>query len=331
VLLLSLFFTDLSTICFFRYVKSQNGAPAIAYNTGCLPLIISPKPPAPTEGFSNLVRILLAPPLSLGSRMSFKAAATIGTEEIRLGEFLGSGATSEVYKTMFHGQEFAAKIKSPSAPTDFTQEIAILQRLNNEHIIQLFPASTRELLLLPQGTPLLDLVNNNAGRLAIGPASRFVQGIFRALCYAHSQGVVHRDIRPTNIILFRDEPLLIAWGLADRIPCQQKLLVGRPKFNLTRLVRLDITKTILRSGVNRATWTFEQRDDLEALAITFVAITAGTVPKGHSSSEVIAAQKKYWEETKDSTEKADLFWKKARELESTTDEERRALWEILTR
>jgi serine/threonine protein kinase len=73
---------------------------------------------------------------------------------------------------------------------------------------------------------------NLAGRMSQGPldqatALRFLRGIAAALDYAHSQGIVHRDVKPANVLLERDEtPVLADFGLA-------KLLMGSSVKSLT--------------------------------------------------------------------------------------------------
>jgi serine/threonine-protein kinase len=87
-----------------------------------------------------------------------------------------------------------------------------------------------------EGTPymIVEYVpgGNLAGRMSHGPldratALRFLRGIAAALDYAHAHGIVHRDVKPANVLLERDEtPVLADFGLA-------KLLQGSSVKSLT--------------------------------------------------------------------------------------------------
>jgi serine/threonine protein kinase len=53
--------------------------------------------------------------------------------------------------------------------------------------------------------------------MEIGPATRLVQHLAEALGIRHALGIVHRDIKPHNVMIDeRGEPLLMELGLASR-------------------------------------------------------------------------------------------------------------------
>jgi serine/threonine protein kinase/tetratricopeptide (TPR) repeat protein len=66
---------------------------------------------------------------------------------------------------------------------------------------------------LVEGTSLRRCLE--AGRLSVADVSRFARGIARALARAHEKGVVHRDLKPDNVMIDRDrEVKVLDFGLA---------------------------------------------------------------------------------------------------------------------
>ncbi len=65
------------------------------------------------------------------------------------------------------------------------------------------------------GQPLNKILAVNNRKLALGPALQITQEIAEALNYAHSQGVVHRDVKPANILITMEGHVKIAdFGIA---------------------------------------------------------------------------------------------------------------------
>ena len=103
----------------------------------------------------------------------------------------------------------------------FRHEAQAIARMRHPNILNVFDFGEYE------ETPymIVEYVpgGNLAGRMSHGPldratALRFLRGIGAGLDYAHAQGIVHRDVKPANVLLERDEtPVLADFGLAKML------------------------------------------------------------------------------------------------------------------
>jgi serine/threonine protein kinase len=143
-------------------------------------------------------------------------------------EFIGEGAMGTVYRA-YHEQlarTGAVKVMHAISPdkdsiSRFRHEAQAIARMRHPNILNLFDFGEYE------GAPymIVEYVpgGNLAGRMSHGPldratALRFLRGVAAGLDYAHSQGIVHRDVKPANVLLERDEtPVLADFGLAKMI------------------------------------------------------------------------------------------------------------------
>ncbi|NNF14094.1 MAG: protein kinase [Gemmatimonadetes bacterium] len=138
----------------------------------------------------------------------------------------GEGGMARVFRAtdLRHDRPVAIKVLKPElgAQVDadrFFAEIRTTAGLQHPHILPLFDSGEADGLLyyvMPfvRGESLRTLLARE-GRLSFGQAVKIAAGVAEALEHAHRQGVLHRDIKPGNVMISDDgEPLLADFGIA---------------------------------------------------------------------------------------------------------------------
>ena len=103
----------------------------------------------------------------------------------------------------------------------FRQEIRLAARLQHPHIVALLSAGEADGLLY-YSMPLIEGESLRVrlareGELPVRDAVRVLRDIAAALSYAHQHGVVHRDIKPDNVLLSGGEALVTDFGVAKAL------------------------------------------------------------------------------------------------------------------
>src|SRR6185437_6476048 len=103
----------------------------------------------------------------------------------------------------------------------FLREINISAQLQSPHILPLLDSGEVDGLLfyvmpLVQGESLRDLLARE-GALPPSRTTRLLREIVDGLAHAHRHGVVHRDIKPDNVMLAEQHAMLMDFGVAKAV------------------------------------------------------------------------------------------------------------------
>lgn len=149
-------------------------------------------------------------------------------EQYEIAEWIGAGKYSDVFVGYRSSDEededediVALKVMKPVRPSKYNREAKILMNLRGgDNIIEL-----HEIVQNPhtyQFTFVFEFVQNTEysefiRTITPEEAKFYLYNVMKALNYAHSHGVMHRDVKPQNIMYDRKKKLLrlIDWGLAD--------------------------------------------------------------------------------------------------------------------
>ena len=159
----------------------------------------------------------------------------LGQYEVQ--DFIGQGAMGLVYRAYHTELERtgAVKVMQAITPDDdtvarFRHEAQAIAKLRHPNIVDVYDFGEY------QGTPymIVEYVPGgslagrmNGRRLDQATALKYLRGIASGLDYAHEHGIVHRDVKPANVLLTADDsPVLADFGLA-------KLLQGSSLKSMT--------------------------------------------------------------------------------------------------
>lgn len=130
-----------------------------------------------------------------------------------VGKRLGGGAMAAVYRAQDQllDQSVAIKVVLPGADAvmqaRFRREARLVSTLIHPHIVRTLQVGRSGGIVyiameLVEGVSLGELLERH-GKLPVQDATRILASVAEALDYAHEKGVVHRDVKPSNILLQR--------------------------------------------------------------------------------------------------------------------------------
>jgi len=210
----------------------------------------------------------------------------------RIVRHLGEGGMASVYLAddVKHDRKVAVKLLKPELAAvlgaeRFVQEIKTTAALQHPHILPLFDSGTADEFLfyvMPyvEGETLRDKLNRET-QLSVGEAVRITREVADALDYAHRHGVIHRHIKPENILLHDGRPMVVDFGIALAVSAaaggrmtETGLSLGTPHYMSPEQATADKDIT--------------GRSDIYSLATVLYEMLAGQPPHlGGSAQQII--------------------------------------------
>jgi len=211
--------------------------------------------------------------------------------QLQLGPLLGQGGFAAVFRAHdpLLERDVAIKVLDPSLAVDaareeqFLHEARTIAAAEHPHIVPLYSAESSGGLLylvmrLLPGQSLKDRIAE--GKLPAAEAARIALECARALAAAHAVGVVHRDIKPGNILLDANGNATVTdFGIA--------LVTSRP--GARELLGSSTGTPLYMSPEQSLGEPVDGRSDVYALGVVLYEMLTGTCPfLGRNTTEVIA-------------------------------------------
>ena len=192
--------------------------------------------------------------------------------KFRLIRRIGTGGMGSVYQAVHLELEKKVAVKllhQQMAPHQevfqrFKREAKIACKLNHPHIIEVFDFDRTEdgipyiIMEYLAGEDLEDLLQRRR-RLRLDEVMAMFEGICSAVQQAHEEGVIHRDLKPQNILLCRvgdrpDFPKVLDFGISklkdnDSIVTQTKAYLGTPCFMAPEQARGEASEATPQSDI----------------------------------------------------------------------------------
>jgi serine/threonine-protein kinase len=201
-------------------------------------------------------------------------------------------ATVYLARDLKHDREVALKVLRPDLSAvigaeRFLAEVRITARLDHPHILTLIDSGEADGILyyvLPyvRGESLKAKLDREK-QLSISEALLITKQVASALEYAHSQGVVHRDINPENILLHEGEAVLADFGIALAVEesggnrlTETGLSLGTPQYMSPEQATGD------RS--------LDKRSDIYSLGAVFYEMLSGEPPVTGGTAQAMIAK-----------------------------------------
>jgi len=242
----------------------------------------------------SLEKILASQTKTLYTPVSELARGTTFADRYEFMEELGKGGMGKVYKVFDTRikEEVALKLLKPEISDDektierFTNELKFSRKIVHKNVCRMYDLGEEEgaHYITMEYVPGEDLKSfiRRAAPLSIGKSVSIARQICEGLSEAHSVGVVHRDLKPGNIMIDKDgNARIMDFGIARSLKAEGitsvGVIIGTPEYMSPEQVEEKAT---------------DQRSDIYSLGVILYEMMTGRVPfEGDTSLSIVLKHK----------------------------------------
>ena len=203
---------------------------------------------------------------------------------------IGRGGNARIFLARDpEGSQVALKILHPEllvsvAADRFLREIKLASQLSHPHIARLLDSGERDWLVyyvmeFVDGQTMRERLDSSR-QLSIGETLRIGSDLLDALDHAHRQGIIHRDVKPANVVLSARGAILLDFGIA-------RAVVASGSDQLTRSGIAVGTSTYMSPEQITAVTDIDHRCDLYSMGCVLYECLAGQAPYVHRNEAVV--------------------------------------------
>ncbi|MBI2071441.1 MAG: serine/threonine protein kinase [Gemmatimonadetes bacterium] len=194
---------------------------------------------------------------------------------------IGRGGAARVFLAQDReGRKVALKILHPELALSvtaqrFLREIGMLSKLQHPHIAQMLDSGELDFLVYYAMRYIegqnLRIHLDRARRLSLADTVRLACDLLDALATAHREGIVHRDVKPENVVLAREGAVLLDFGIARAIAASGTERLTRSGFTVG-------TSAYMSPEQVNGSLEIDHRSDLYSLGCVLFECLAGKPP-----------------------------------------------------
>ncbi len=203
---------------------------------------------------------------------------------------LARGGAARVYAGRNPGGEAVAiKLLHPElavtvAADRFLREVDFLRQLEHPNVARVIDSGEAGFFIF-YVMPMIDGPSlrqhlDRTRRVSVDDTMRIATDLLDALGYAHERGIVHRDVKPDNIVLCAEGPVLVDFGIAKAIASAGTTRLTRSGFTVGTSYYMSPEQVLGELDI-------DNRSDIYSLGCVLFECLTGRPPFQHAREEIV--------------------------------------------